>query len=179
MTRGFRIHMIHIHKIIGNISSDSRLKDKYQDMFKMGLVEKIEITRLESDRARIRKKSDKGTDLALTLIPGSHINNGDVVMLTEEKMVIANHVPENVAVISLKDTISQDQLFETAIKIGHTIGNMHRPIKIANGKIYFPIQSQSEIEVFQRLLSNLINNIDIKSDNIIFEPERGYDIHGH
>ena len=58
-------------------------------MSKTGLVEKIEITRLESDRVRIRKISDKGTDLALTLIPGSHINNGDVVMLTEEKMVIA------------------------------------------------------------------------------------------
>ena len=137
--------MIHIHRIMGNIHSDSRLKDKYQEMFKTGLVEIIEITRLESNRARIRKISDKGTDLALTLIPGSHINNGDVVMLTEEKMVIANRTPENVAIISLKSIMSQDQLFETATKIGHTIGNMHRPIKIVGDKIYFPIQSQSEI----------------------------------
>jgi urease accessory protein len=164
---------------MGNIHSDSRLKDKYQEMFKTGLVEIIEITRLESNRARIRKISDKGTDLALTLIPGSHINNGDVVMLTEEKMVIANRTPENVAIISLKSIMSQDQLFETATKIGHTIGNMHRPIKIVGDKIYFPIQSQSEIELFQTLLSNLINNIVIKSENIIFEPESGYDIHGH
>ena len=171
--------MIHIHKIIGNIHSDSDLKNKYQEMIKTGLVEKIEITRLESDRARIRKISDKGTDLALTLIPGSHINNGDVVMLTEEKMVIANRTPENVATISLKGIMSQDQLFETTIKIGHTIGNMHRPIKIVDGKIYFPIQSQSEIELFQTLLSNLINNIVIKSENIIFEPESGYDVHEH
>jgi len=171
--------MIHIHKIIGNIHSDSELNDKYQEMIKTGLVEKIEITRLESDRARIRKISDKGTDLALTLIPGSHINNGDVVMLSEEKMIIANRTPENVAMISLKGLMSQDQLFETAIKIGHTIGNMHRPIKVVSDKIYFPIQSQSEVELFQTLLSNLINNIVIKSENIIFEPESGYDVHEH
>lgn len=171
--------MIHIHKIIGNIHSDSDLNDKYQEMIKTGLVEKIEITRLESDRARIRKLSDKGTDLALTLIPGSHINNGDVVMLSEEKMVIANRTPENVAMISLKGLMSQDQLFETATKIGHTIGNMHRPIKVVSDKIYFPIQSQSEVELFQTLLSNLINNIVIKSENIIFEPESGYDGHEH
>ena len=164
---------------MGNIHSDSRLKNKYQEMIKTGLVEKIEITRLESDRARIRKLSDKGTDLALTLIPGSHINNGDVVMLSEEKMVIANRTPENVAMISLKGLMSQDQLFETATKIGHTIGNMHRPIKVVSDKIYFPIQSQSEVGLFQTLLSNLINNIVIKSENIIFEPESGYDIHGH
>jgi urease accessory protein len=148
-------------------------------MIKTGLVEKIEITRLESDRARIRKISDKGTDLALTLIPGSHINNGDVVMLSEEKMVIANRTPENVAMISLKGLMSQDQLFETAIKIGHTIGNMHRPIKVVSDKIYFPIQSQSEVELFKTLLSNLINNIVIKNENIIFEPESGYDVHEH
>ena len=171
--------MIHIHKIIGNIHSNSDLNDKYQEMIKTGLVEKIEITRLESDRARIRKISDKGTDLALTLIPGSHINNGDVVMLSEEKMIIANRTPENVAMISLKGLISQEQLFETAIKIGHTIGNMHRPIKVVSDKIYFPIQSQSEVELFQTLLSNLINNIVIKSENIIFEPESGYDVHEH
>jgi urease accessory protein len=171
--------MIHIYKIIGNIHSDSDLKNKYQEMIKTGLVEKIEINRLESDRARIRKMSDKGTDLALTLIPGYHINNGDVVMLTEEKMVIANRTPENVAMISLKGIMSEDQLFETAIKIGHTIGNMHRPFKIVGGKIYFPIQSQSEVGLFQTLLSNLINNIVIKSENIIFEPEAGYDVHEH
>jgi urease accessory protein len=55
---------------------------------------------------------------------------------------------------------------------------MHRPIKISNGKIYFPIQAESEIELFQKLFSNLGYNLDIKSDNIIFEPEPGYDVHG-
>jgi urease accessory protein len=171
--------MIHIDKIIGNINSDSHLKDRYQYMLKSDHVERIEITRLESERSRIRKVSDKGTDLVLTMIPGSHINDGDVLLLTEEKMVIAKRISENVAIISLKENISADQLFETAIKIGHTIGNMHRPIKIANGKIYFPIQAQSEIELFQKLFSNLRYNLDIKSENIIFEPQPGYDVHGH
>jgi urease accessory protein len=171
--------MIHIDKIIGNINSDLHFKYKYQDMLKSDHVERIEITRLESERSRIRKVSDKGTDLVLTMIPGSHINDGDVLLLTEEKMVIAKRVSENVAIISLKENISADQLFETAIKIGHTIGNMHRPIKIANGKIYFPIQAQSEIELFQKLFSNLRYNLDIKSENIIFEPQLGYDVHGH
>lgn len=171
--------MIHIDKIIGNINSDSYLKDKYQDMLKSGNVEKIEITRLESDRARIRKVSDKGTDLALTMPPGSHINDGDVVLLTEERIIIAERVSENVAIITLKGNITPNQLFETAIKLGHTIGNMHRPIKITNDKIYFPIQSLSEIELFQRLLSNLRDNLDIKSEKIIFEPELGYDVHEH
>ena len=171
--------MIHINKIIGNINSDSDLHEKYQDMMKKDKVEEIQLSRLEADRIRVRKLSNKGTELALTMIPGSHMNDGDVVLLTEEKMVIAKRESENVVIISLKDDISSQQILETAIKLGHIIGNMHRPIRITNNKVYFPIQSDSEIELFKRLFHNLRQNIDIKNENIIFEPELGYDIHGH
>ncbi len=171
--------MIQIHKIIGNINFDRNLKNQYEDMMKYGYVEIIEISRLESDRPRMRKTSDKGTDLALVLDNGSHIDHGDVVLLTEDKMVIAMRISENAATISLRDSITTDQIFKTAIKLGHTIGNMHRPIKITNDKISFPIQGQSEIELFQRLLSNLKDNIVIKTENLIFVPEDGYNIHEH
>jgi urease accessory protein len=171
--------MIHINKIIGNINSDSDLHDKYQTMVKNNSIEKIQISRLEADRTRIRRLSNKGTDLALTMQPGSHINDGDVVMLTEEKMVIAKRESENVIIISLINDISTQQILETAIKLGHIIGNMHRPIKVTNGKVYFPIQSDSEIELFKKLFYNLRQNIEITNENIIFEPDLGYDIHGH
>lgn len=148
-------------------------------MLKKEAVEKIEITRLESERSRLRKMSDKGTDLALTLTPGTHVGDGDVLLLTEERMIIAKRASENVAMISLRGNISADHLFETAIKIGHTIGNMHRPIKFENGKIYFPIQAESEVELFQKLLFSLRDHLDIKSENIVFEPEPGYNVHEH
>jgi urease accessory protein len=56
---------------------------------------------------------------------------------------------------------------------------MHRPIRVINNKVYFPIQSDSEIELFKKLFHNLSQDIDIKTENIIFEPDTGYDIHGH
>ena len=171
--------MIHISKILGNIHSDSDLYEKYQDMLKKDKVEKIELSRLQADRTRIRKVSDKGTDLALTLNPGSHIHDGDVVLLTEERIIIAKRGSENVAVVSLNNDMSTEQILETAIKLGHIIGNMHRPIRIVNNKVCFPIQSDSEIELFKKLFYNLRQDIDIKTENIIFEADSGYDIHGH
>src|SRR5262245_46231459 len=104
--------MIHIDEIIGNTNYDSHLKDKYQDMLRRDQVERIDVTRIEAERSRLRKVSDKGTDLALTLIPGSHINDGDVLLLTEEKMVIVTRVPESVAIISINRNIAADQLFD-------------------------------------------------------------------
>jgi urease accessory protein len=148
-------------------------------MMKKDSVEKIQVSRLEADRTRIRKLSNKGTDLALTMEPGSHIKDGDIVLLTEEKMVIAKRESENVVIISLKNDISTQQILETAIKLGHIIGNMHRPIKVTNNRVYFPIQSDSEIGLFKKLFHNLTQNIDIKNENIIFEPDLGYDIHEH
>ncbi len=171
--------MIQINKIVGNINSDSDLNEKYQDMMKKDKVEKIQVSRLEANRIRIRKVSNKGTDLALTLVPGSHIHDGDVVLLAEERMVIAKRETENVAIVSLNNDVSTQQICDTAIKLGHIIGNMHRPISVTNNKIYFPIQSDSEIELFKKLFHNLRQNIDIKTENIIFEPDLGYDIHGH
>jgi urease accessory protein len=148
-------------------------------MKKKDKVEKIELNRLEADRIRIRKVSDKGTDLALTLNPGSHIHDGDVILVAEETMVIAKRESENVAIISLNNDISAEQILDMAIKLGHIIGNMHRPIRVINNKVYFPIQSDSEIELFKRLFYNLGQDIDIKTENIVFEPDLGYDIHGH
>ena len=171
--------MIHINKIVGNINSDSDLHEKYEDMMKKDKVEKIELSRLQADRTRIRKVSDKGTDLALTLNPGSHIYDGDVVLLTEERIIIAKRGSENVAIVSLNKDISTEQILETAIKLGHIIGNMHRPIRVVNNKVCFPIQSDSEIELFKKLFYNLRQDIDIKTKNIIFEADSGYDIHGH
>jgi urease accessory protein len=171
--------LIHINNIVGNINSDSNLHEKYEDMMKKDKVEKIQLSRLEADRTRIRKLSNKGTDLALTMEPGSHINEGDVLLLTDEKMIIVKRESENVAIISLNNEVSAKQFMETAIKLGHIIGNMHRPIKVTNNKVYFPIQSDSEIELFKKLFHNLTQDIDIKNENIIFEPDLGYDIHGH
>lgn len=171
--------MIHINKIIGNINSDSDLHEKYQAMMKNNKIEQIQVSRLEADRTRIRKLSNKGTDLALTMEPGSHINDGDIVLLTEERMIIAKRESENIVIVSLNSDISTQQILETAIKLGHIIGNMHRPIKVTNNKIYFPIQSDSEIELFKKLFYKLRQNISIENENIIFEPDLGYDIHGH
>lgn len=171
--------MIHTDKIVGNIKFDQILRSKHQEMSKSGNVEKIMVARLESERTRMRKVSDKGTEIALIMPPGSYLSDGDVVLLTGERMVVVQREPENVALVTVHDNIPQGHMLETAVRIGHTIGNLHRPLKIEGNRIFFPIQALSEIELFEKLFFNLKDHLDIKSDNIIFEPEQGYNVHEH
>src|SRR6185312_12766387 len=178
--------MITINKILGNIKKDSLLDQKYRELFEKNLVENVMIRRSESEKVRMRKTSDKGTDIGFILPPGTRLKDQDVVFLDDKKMIMVKLSTELVAVISFKShSFYNDQnqnyfdLINIAIKIGHTIGNLHRPLKLEENKVIFPIQTMDEIDLFKRLLSNLKDYFIISSDKMIFEPDQGFDVHEH
>ncbi len=178
--------MITINNILGNIKKETLLEQKYRELFKENLVENVIIQRSESEKVRMRKTSDKGTDIGFILSPGTQLKDQDVVFLEDDKMIMIKLKAELVAVISFKSQSfynNQNQnyfdLINIAIKIGHTIGNLHRPLKLRENKIIFPIQTKDEIDLFQKLLVDIKDRINITFDEIIFEPDQGFDIHEH
>ena len=40
-------------------------------------------------------------------------------------------------------------------------------------------QTPDEINLFLRLLSDLKNYVEIRTETLIFEPDQGFDIHAH
>ncbi|NOJ27519.1 MAG: hypothetical protein DA330_05865 [Nitrososphaera sp.] len=168
--------MITAESILGNIYRDKGMKDKYKKM--SSKCEAIRINRLESQRVRMRKTSDKGTDIALTLPNGSHMRHGDVVLLTDDKMVIVELEPEKVAVVEITHLHDEDAI-EVPVRIGHTIGNLHRPIKLQDDRIIFPIQTDSEIDMFKKMFGELMHHLEVRADKMVFEPQEEMDVHEH
>jgi urease accessory protein len=171
--------LITIDSVIGNINKNINLKEKYMEMYNKKVCEVVKISRLESQRVRMRKTSNKGTDIALILPQGTQLRHGDVIMVTEEKMVIVEMEPENVGVIEIKDNIRNHDIIEIPVRVGHTIGNLHRPLKLEGNKIYFPIQADSELEIFRKLFAPIAEHLEINNTNMVFEPEEGTEIHEH
>ena len=172
--------MITINSIIGNIYHDENLRKQYDDMSSQSLCESIKINRMEAQRVRMRKRSSKGTDIALTMAPGTRLRHGDVLMVANDKMMITIELePENLAVIQVKDNIHEHDAIQVPITIGHAIGNLHRPIKLEGRKIYFPIQMDSEIEMFKKIFARLLDHLEITQSKMVFEPEEGTDVHEH
>jgi len=172
--------LITINSVIGNIKRDKKLQENYTALCQKGLCEKIVISRLESQRVRMRKTTDKGTDAGLSFAPGTVLRNGDVVYQTEVKMIVVELEPENVAVLTLKrDDAEEHDLFEVAVRIGHAIGNLHRPIKIEGEKIYLPIQAQTEIELLKKIFAPIHDHLSITQEKIIFETDEGLQTHEH
>jgi urease accessory protein len=171
--------MITINSVIGNMYHDENLRKQYQDMSSQSLCESIRINRIEAQRVRMRKTSSKGTDIALIMTPGTKLRHGDVLLVTNDKMVIMELEPENLAVIQVKDNIPEHDAVQVPVTIGHAIGNLHRPIKLEGRKIYFPIQTDSEIEMFKKIFGRLLDHLEITQAKMVFEPEEETDVHEH
>jgi urease accessory protein len=171
--------MITINSVIGNMYHDENLRKQYQDMSSQSLCESIRINRIEAQRVRMRKTSSKGTDIALIMTPGTKLRHGDVLLVANDKMVIMELEPENLAVIQVKDNIPEHDAVQVPVTIGHAIGNLHRPIKLEGRKIYFPIQTDSEIEMFKKIFGRLLDHLEITQAKMVFEPEEETDVHEH
>jgi len=172
--------LISVTTVLGNVRRDEKLREAHQALCQKGQCEKITVSRLESRRARMRKTTDKGTDVGITLEPGSILRNGDVVFHSNEKMITVELEPENVAVLTFKrEDATDSELFEVAVKIGHALGNLHRPIKVEGEKVFLPIQADSEIELLNKTFAHILDHLTITKDKMVFEPEEGLLTHEH
>jgi urease accessory protein len=167
--------VLKITKISGNIFEDGELKKRFDELEKKGRCEQLQLSRQELEKKRLRKNTDKGTDVGLSFTDSTKLNHGDVLRLGE-KFILVTQTPEKVVSIKIKQTPSQT---EALVLLGHIIGNRHRPIAIDNQTIMFPIQADSEISLFKNLLAEFEDNLDMKVEERVFVPRKGMDVHEH
>ena len=171
--------MITITSVVGNVRSDKKLGDAYERLDGEKKVERVLLSRMEAQRSRMRKTSNVGTDIAISLDRGSMLKHGDVLLADAKRMIVIEYEPEDVLGFKIKDGLSSDEKIAIAIKLGHIIGNLHRPICTKGNTTYMPIQSESEIANIKMNLAPIIAYIDILHTKIIFEPEEGTEVHTH
>ncbi|KAF6244479.1 Urease accessory protein [Nitrosopumilus sp. b2] len=161
--------MLEINVPIGNIFLDEGF-----DNLKDGNFERLKISRIELDKKILRRKTDRGTDIGLNLNSGIKLRNGDVLVNGKNPIVI-EQLSEKVIRVRLKTSNNK----KVMILLGHIIGNRHRPISIQGEEIIFPIQADSEKEVFEKLFHSIINYIELTVEERVFSPHSGADVHEH
>ena len=161
--------MLEVNAPIGNIFHGESVDDLIEGDF-----EKLKISRIELEKRILRKTTDRGTDVGLKLEPGIKLRHGDIFKNGGKKIVV-EQLPEKVISVKLKATNNS----EVMVLLGHIIGNRHRPISIQGEEILFPIQADSEKEVFTKLFHSIANYIEITVEEQIFSPHSGADVHEH
>ena len=157
--------MININSILGNIFKETSSENTN--------FEKLIISRIDLEKRILRKKTDLGTDIGINLDSGIKLQHGDIIGNNETKIIV-EQIPEKVISVKLKENNEN-----IAILLGHIIGNRHRPIAMKDKVILFPIQDDSELEIFQRLFKEIIDHIELKIEEKIFLPHTSADVHEH
>jgi len=165
--------MLIVNTILGNMYKDDQLAKKIEDSKKQGKFRRLLLSRIEMEKTRLRKKTDDGFDIGFVLEPGTKLQHGDVISESDETILI-EQLPEKILVVKFKE--NRKDLF---LLVGHIIGNRHRPISIRNETISFPIHDDSEMELFERLFHEVINEIDLSIDEQCFIPHTSMDVHEH
>ena len=166
--------MITVTSVVGNIFHDKDLMGKFREMDLQKKCERIKISRHEMERGRIRRTTTAGTDIGLVLDSG--LFHGDIVLSEHDRIVMVEQLPEKVISINIKDMGGNP---EGLLMLGHVIGNRHKPISIKDGKLTFPVQADSEVDIFRQLLSGVMGNLEVVLDEQIFQPQHGMNIHEH
>ena len=94
--------MITVNQSLGNINKNSNLRKKYEEMLKNNLCEKVVITRMETEKLRMRKSTDKKTDVAFMFERNPNLRNDDVIFMDDKKMILLTLESEAVAIITFK-----------------------------------------------------------------------------
>ena len=161
--------MLEVNSPVGNIFLDEGFDD-----LKSGNFEKLRISRMELEKRILRRKTDRGTDIGLNLDSGVKLRHGDVIKNGDMKIVV-EQLPEKIITVRLKNK----EMTEVMTLLGHIIGNRHRPVSIKKNEISFPIQADSENEVFTKLFQSIIDHIEMTVGEQIFSPHSGADTHEH
>lgn len=139
-------------------------------------MESVLVERHEMQRGRLRRKTDRGTDVGLDLPGGTVLRNGDLVR-GDGVTILVRQAPETVGVVRAAGRPAAPQAW---MLVAHAIGNMHRPVSVGRDEIIFPLQDAAERETFANMLDRVEPGIfEIGTREMVFVPHAAADVIGH
>ena len=139
-------------------------------------MEHVLLERGEMQKRRIRRNTDRGTDVGMELPDGTTLRHGDLVR-GDGLTVMVLQTPERVGVVRPAGGRIPTEAWMLA---AHAIGNMHRPVSVGPDHMAFPVQEAAERETFSTMLERLGAGLfEVTMERAVFEPHAAADVAGH
>ena len=168
--------MLLVDSILGNVYDGNNISQKIEDAKESKTLKRLFLSRPQMEKSRLRTETEDGTEIGLSLEPGTILHNGDVLEI-DSNLIIIHQLPEKIIRVTINENNLSPNLL---VQLGHIIGNRHRPISItSDGCIMFPIHNEDEVELFEQLFSDIIHQISLNVEDEIFVPNQGMNVHEH
>lgn len=138
--------MLKLTRVLGNVHAEATLQKRCDRLAALGKLEVLQLDSRETQKSRLRKTTDKGTEIGIVLERGILLEDGDILYLEEpDKGIVVEVMPEDVMAITLDIAGTRGELIANAVRLGHILGNQHWPIKVEGETVYVPVSITPEV----------------------------------
>lgn len=106
-------------------------------------VDPLRLDHAEAHKSRLRKATDGGTVVAISLDRGAQLSDGDILVWEEARRtaVVARVDLPDVLVIDLSAVLDgpPELSMATCVELGHALGNQHWPAVVTGTCVYVPL----------------------------------------
>ncbi|MCX5581156.1 urease accessory protein UreE [Kaistia terrae] len=136
--------MILVENKLGNLSDPV-----WRERARSVEIDPLVLEQWEAPKNRLRKASEGGVELAISLPRSEHLHNDDVLHYDADRgvIVVARIALKQVLVIELEglETLSPLEILRTCFELGHGLGNQHWPAVIKGSTVYVPLSVDQKV----------------------------------
>ena len=166
--------MLVAETILGNSYQGDHLHEKITFAKEKNTLQRLFLTRTQMEKSHFHTATEDGLEIELSLKPRRILHNGDVIEI-DSQLIIIHQLPEKVIRVEIHENGWSPNLL---VQLGHIVGNKHRPLSItSDGCIMFPIHDETEVELFKKLFSDIIDHLELIVEDEIFVPNDGMIVH--
>jgi len=136
--------MLVIETIIGNIHETA-----WKARLEQATLDWLVLDQWEAQKSRLRKSSQNGLDLAISLARGILLHDGDILKWDEAQgtATVARVNLKDVMVVELSalQTQNSEVLVRTCVELGHALGNQHWPAVVKGNRVFIPLTVDKKV----------------------------------
>jgi urease accessory protein len=121
----------------------------WQERARQGRVDPLVLEQWEAPKSRLRKASESGIELAVSLPRAEHLHDGDVLHYdaAQRLIVVARIALRDVLVIELEglERLAPHEILRVCFELGHGLGNQHWPAVIKGSTVYVPLSVDQKV----------------------------------
>ena len=130
--------MILVESILGNVGDPA-----WKERLAGATIDHLRVDQWEAQKNRLRKTTEGGVELALSLHRHLYLHDGDILLFdaAAKKAVVAALQLKDVMVVELVDlqSLGPTEIIGIAVELGHALGNQHWPAVVKGTRIFVPL----------------------------------------
>jgi len=129
---------VRVDAIVGRATEDG-----WPDLLAGARVDVLHLDQAEAQKSRLRKATDGGVEVAISLDRGTQLRDGDILAWDEARRtaVVARVHLKEVLIIDLSALFDgpREVAMARCVELGHALGNQHWPAVVKGRRVYVPL----------------------------------------